>query len=321
VTTNTERPRAPVPAPVWYTGPRALGDDVSPTYEKVPLAFYLTTHKQGWLWRQGEQQLDYRLFVSHRRLQDAAHLQAATVPGWALDSGGFTELSMYGRWMTSPREYVRQVVRYDRLIGRLEWASPQDWMCEPAMIHGGTVDGRRIPGTGLSVAEHQRRTIANFIELRTLWELECDLEGWAAECPFMPVLQGWEPGDYLRCADLYDAAGVRLEDYPIVGLGTVCRRNDPADLLRVLDGVIPALTPYLALHAFGMKRTGLQYAAHLVTSADSASWSYTARREHIVLPGHTHSHCGNCPVYAAQWREQTLAQVEGRTGIWPHWSI
>jgi len=39
----------------------------------------------------------------------------------------------------------------------------------------------------------------------------------------MPVLQGWAaPGDYCRCADLYDKAGVRLEDYPVVGLGSVC---------------------------------------------------------------------------------------------------
>jgi hypothetical protein len=41
----------------------------------------------------------------------------------------------------------------------------------------------------------------------------------------MPVLQGWTAGDYWRCADRYDRAGVRLEDYPVVGLGSVCRHS------------------------------------------------------------------------------------------------
>jgi hypothetical protein len=26
--------------------------------------------------------------------------------GWALDSGGFSELSLYGGWRTTPEEYV-----------------------------------------------------------------------------------------------------------------------------------------------------------------------------------------------------------------------
>jgi hypothetical protein len=300
-------------APAWYQGPHAklaaagqLSGDVAEHYEKVPLKCYLTTHKQGWLWREDT---EVPLFVSHRRLSDAAHLYPATVD-WALDSGGFTEIADFGRHRTSPAAYVQAVMRYDREIGRMEWAAPQDWMCEPQMISGGIIDGRRVPGTGLSLAEHQRRTVANFIELQHLWAWECELHDYFSESPFMPVLQGWDPGDYLRCADMYDAAGVRLEDYPLVGLGSVCRRNKPSELLRVLEGVIPRLTPWIALHGFGMKTTGLEAAGHLMTSADSASWSYTARREHIVLPGHTHSHCGNCLTYAKLWRGKMLAKVE-----------
>jgi hypothetical protein len=300
-------------APAWYQGPHAkliaAGRPIAQVnehYEKVPLQCYLTTHKQGWLWRPDT---GVPLFVSHRRLSDAAHLYPATVP-WGLDSGGFTEVALFGRHRTAPAEYVRAVVRYDREIGRMEWAAPQDWMCEPAMIRGGIIDGRKVPGTGLSVAEHQRRTVANFAELQSLWAWECELNDYFSECPFMPVLQGWEPEDYLRCADMYDAAGIRLEDYPLVGLGSVCRRNTPGELLRVLDGVIPRLTPWLALHGFGMKTTGLEVSGHLMTSADSASWSYTARRERIVLDGHTHSHCGNCLTYAKLWRSKMLAKVE-----------
>jgi len=38
-------------------------------------------------------------------------------------------------------------------------------MCEPTMIEGGMVGKVRAPGTGLSVLEHQRRTVANFVKL------------------------------------------------------------------------------------------------------------------------------------------------------------
>jgi hypothetical protein len=206
---------------------------------------------------------------------------------------------------------VAAVARYDREIGRMEWAAPQDWMCEPPMINGGIIDGQRVPGTGLSVIEHQRLTIANFRRLAALWPEFSD----HPEHPFMPVLQGWEPEDYLRCADMYDEAGVRLEDYPLVGLGSVCRRNTPSEFMRVLEGVIPRLTPWLALHSFGMKTMGLELAGHLMTTADSASWSYTARKEHIVMDGHTHGHCGNCLPYARLWRSNMLEKVQARMGL------
>ena len=49
------------------------------------------------------------------------------------------------------------VRRYADEIGNLAWAAAQNWMCEPWIVEE----------TGLSVAEHQRRTIENYLELRT----------------------------------------------------------------------------------------------------------------------------------------------------------
>ncbi len=119
-------------------------------------------------------------------------------------------------------------------------------MCEPDVIHGGGPG--RCAGTHLSVTEHQARTVANFCELCELW-----LAYSGEQCPFMPVLQGWAEGDYWRCAELYDSAGVRLKDYPVVGLGSVCRRQGtPAITL-----LIGELTPWIAVHGFGMKRLAL----------------------------------------------------------------
>ena len=69
------------------------------------------------------------------------------------------------------------VRRYRDEIGRLEWAAPIDWMCEPFML----------AKTGLAIAVHQAHTVANYLELRSL----------VPELPFVPVLQGWSRDDYL----------------------------------------------------------------------------------------------------------------------------
>jgi hypothetical protein len=256
-------------------------------------ALYTGTHMPGWLWCG---QVGFRLFVSHRRLAKYKRLRPARVQ-WALDSGGFSELSLFGEWRTSPREYAAAVARYDAGIGRLEWAAPQDWMCEPHIT----------AKTGLTPEEHQRRTVANFLELGAWWPQLSD-----EECPFMPVLQA-APGDadgYLRCAEMYEAAGVHLAEFPVVGVGTVCRIQDTALIGRVARA-LRGLD--LALHWFGVKLTGLseiwppEESADSLTSFDSMAWSYEARRM-PRLPGCRHSgNCANCPVAAGRWRDRVLA--------------
>jgi hypothetical protein len=63
------------------------------------------------------------LFVSRRTLAPLRRLPRARA-GWALDSGGFSELSLHGRWTTSPATYVAEVRRFEQEIGALEWAAP-----------------------------------------------------------------------------------------------------------------------------------------------------------------------------------------------------
>jgi hypothetical protein len=78
-------------------------------------------------------------------------------PSWALDSGGFSELTRHGQWTIPAREYVAKVAGYDQVIGGLGWAATQDWMCEPQVIHGGRIDGRTVPGTGALVRRQADR--------------------------------------------------------------------------------------------------------------------------------------------------------------------
>lgn len=88
--------------------------------------FYLGTHETSWLTR-----TDVPLFISHRRLARNKSLPRAVGP-WALDSGGFTELNMYGEWRTTPSEYVAAVRRYTEEVGGMQWASPQPGLDERA---------------------------------------------------------------------------------------------------------------------------------------------------------------------------------------------
>jgi len=252
--------------------------------------FYLGTHHPHWLGR-----VDVPLFVSRRSLAKRRSLPRASAP-WALDSGGFTELQLHGRWTLTPAEYAAEVRRYRDEIGMLAFAAPQDWMCEPAIIGGGTVGRQRFAGTGLSVAEHQRRTIENYLEL-------CSL---APELPWIPVVQGYSLGDYWHHADDYARAGVELDRVPLVGIGSVCRRQGMGSVGGAIAGLASS---GVRIHAFGFKLRGLETTARFIASADSLAWSQNALRN-PPLPGHTHKTCANCVEYALEWRQGALRAIE-----------
>jgi hypothetical protein len=244
--------------------------------------FLLGTHQPGWLAR-----LEVPLFVSHRTLRDRKQLPRAR-GRWALDSGGFTELTLYSGWQTTLGEYAEAVARYQAAVGKLVWASPQDWMWEPAMLQR----------TGLTVAEHQARTVDNYCALRQA----------APTLPFIPVLQGWTLDDYLACVDRYAEAGVDLRAMPLVGLGSVCRRQARWEISQI-TATLAALG--LRLQGFGVKHRGLAGYADSLASADSLAWSYAARRR-PPLPGcTTHRNCANCPRYALAWRQRLTAGLDG----------
>jgi hypothetical protein len=174
--------------------------------------------------------------------------------------------------------------------GRLAWAAPQDWMVEPAML----------ARTGLSVAEHQARTVDGFCRLSTQL---------APGLPVIPVLQGQTVEDYITCVTRYADSGVDLTRVPLVGLGSVCRRQASDQITQVVRELAAG---GLRLHGFGVKTGGLaRYAGQLV-SADSLAWSYDHRRRRAPLPGcQGHRNCANCPRAALAWRTRVLTQLRG----------
>lgn len=298
------------------------------------MRFFLGTHFPRWLW--DVRFADVPLFVSARTLRTVKNL-CRSLTDWALDSGGFTELTMFGTWRTALADYVRDARRWMHAIGRLQWAAPQDWMCEEfvcaaTLLHEGKVRPDRdkfdaliakVPPAKRTVAkchelrviaclplppalwrrqirEHQRRTVANFVDLRAA----------APDVPFIPVLQGYEPADYLECVRLYSAAGIDLTALPVVGVGSVCRRQHSEEAAGIVRSIAAlGIRP----HGFGFKTAGVRIAADALVSADSLSWSYAGRKRPNPECRHGKSgkgHCGNCPAYALNWyREVTRPEV------------
>lgn len=239
--------------------------------------FFLGAHMPNWL-----AQTSVPLFISYHRLKTRKSFPRALGP-WALDSGGFTELSTKGAWTIAPKEYVAAVKRYQEEIGNLEWAAAQDWMCEPWIL----------AKTGLTVEEHQRRTIDNFLELKAL----------APELPFVPVVQGWSLASYWRHVEAYTARGIDLSTLDRVGVGSVCRRQSGTSGSNIISTLAH---DGLKIHGFGFKVDGLALCHEALESADSMAWSLDARfAKRRQEPGAD----PNSLEYALSWRAALLAKL------------
>ena len=194
-----------------------------------------------------------RSFISVNRLR--GRKSGFDVRDWIMDSGAFTEISTHGHYRHEVGEYADEIRRWHG-NGNLQAAVAQDWMCEPFIVKK----------TGLSVVEHQRRTVERYDAL-----LDYDLP-----VHIMPVLQGFDPDDYRRHIEMY---GDRLTGGMWVGVGSICKRNgSPGDVLNVLAAVEQE-RPDLDKHGFGLKITALQHGGirSILATGDSMSWSYAAR--------------------------------------------
>jgi hypothetical protein len=248
--------------------------------------FYVGTNKGNWLWSKENR---HPLFVSVRSLKNHKKLPEAKT-NWACDSGGFTELSMYGKWVTTPTEYIHHLERFNYEIGSLDWAAPQDYMCEPQMLKK----------TNKTVEEHQHLTCQNYLVLTRLNPF----------LPIIPVLQGWLPDDYLRHAEMYATYNINLEEQMIVGVGSVCRRSKVDGIKQVFQQLAQ---DHLKLHGFGLKQDGIKVFGNSLFSSDSMAWSFTARAagwRNEYLCGQKHENaksCGDCHDWAMKWADKVVA--------------
>lgn len=211
-----------------------------------------------------------RLFIGLHQPSDAKHFASAfvsvnrlrhrksdfAVGDWIMDSGAFTEIATHGRYRESVDGYVAQIERW-RKCGNMLAAVSQDYMCEPWILEK----------TGLTIADHQRLTIERYDAIRA-----------KTTAYIMPVLQGFDPQDYVAHLRAY---GDRLTHGMWVGVGSVCKRNgDPSAIYAVLSA-IKRERPDLLLHGFGLKTTALADGGvfDLLHTADSMAWSFSARKQ------------------------------------------
>lgn len=194
-------------------------------------------------------------------------------------------MSMYGWWQTTSADYALAVRRYAAGIGGMDWAAIQDWMCEPFML----------AKTGLTVRDHQRRTCDSYDDLLSR----------APDLPWLPVLQGWEAGDYLAHAEEYERRGLPIRDR-VVGIGSVCRRQG----VKAGTNIVRQLAAEgLRLHGFGVKTLGLAQMAQHLESADSMAWSFRGRRAGRHLDC-AHASGANCIKFAMVWRDNVLRAIQ-----------
>lgn len=273
----------------------------------IPRTFYLGAAPASWL-----AESDVPLFIARQSLGDRKVLPRAKTH-WALDSGGFTQLQRFGKWTIDVPTYVAEVRRFRDEIGQMDFAASQDWMCEPMVIKGGKTKDGVFVGTGLSVEEHIRRTVENFVELKSV----------APDVPWMPTLQGWNLHDYRACADLYERYGVRLAEEERVGLGSVCRRETASTISRYVTdfgggdrsirfGQNGERLPGMRLHGFGVKKDALPLAENDLISADSQAWSAAARCRRREMRGSCplgKKACNNCFHWALEWRAELLSKL------------
>jgi hypothetical protein len=180
------------------------------------------------------------------------------VGDWIMDSGAFTEIATHGHYRHGVQAYAAEIRRWaTNGSGRLLAAVAQDYMCEAHML----------AKTGLTVADHQRLTIERYDAL-----LAADPGVY-----ILPVLQGFEPEDYVDHIRQY---GDRLRPGMWVGVGSVCKRNGN---VRAIEDVLVSIfmeRSDLRLHGFGLKNTALRSPAvrNLLETSDSMAWSFHARK-------------------------------------------
>lgn len=174
----------------------------------------------------------------------------------ALDSAGFVAHAHYGTFPWAIEDYIDLAASR-----RWAWWAQMDACCEAEIARDrGAVRLRQ----------------AETIRLLGQCDARARTRGIA---PPIPVLQGRSPADYV-----WHAEQIWLADRPLVGVGSMCRRDvgGPEGLVAVVEALDQVLPAGCRMHLFGVKSDGLAVlASHpRVASIDSMAWDFGARTAH-----------------------------------------
>lgn len=252
-------------------GPFDLGLNDTPTKESVEPRFYMTYTRSRpstlvpWI-------EDHQVPLLTNAKQRWSQAQSDFLPMWeydtphVIDAGGY---NVQAAWMKhedfresatddatdyypwSVREYHDWLCEHD---DEFEWATAMDYACEDRFNELWSVEDR-IEATLENTLEH--------VNLDPEYQV-------------LPVLQGRQVRDYVRCYEFYEDHGI---DCDYVGLGTVCRLSSEKKIVE-LEKDIRALTNVEHIHGFGVKVDAYKHGATFDT-ADSQAWVYVASRGQI----------------------------------------
>lgn len=236
------------------------------------------------------EQLKVPYIISCRRLIN----RSSTIWGedWLMDSGGFTELQLYGKYKMSEDEYIETIQRFRPTI-----AFCQDWACLPSMIKK----------TGLTIKTHQQLTTDSYLSMIN-------------KTPRVaPVLQGYSVEDFIAHARQYESNNVDMNQ--IFGIGSIALRKNNIEKENIIVG-IKKLWPSMKLHAFGLKLRAfnrINIVGNLY-SADSIAWSYYGRREQPLpfcnnVCTRRSMNCSHCSITASVWYKKALYIIKLTSSI------
>jgi hypothetical protein len=234
----------------------------------------------------------------------------------AVDTGAFAWFQSYTMYHFSASQL------YDWIYGvrpRVQWAVIPDRPTEDLARPSEVLEAQRDTTDAIV------HVLQSFIDVPWSWT---------------PVLQGRTLDDYVRhaieladvlysLADVYARRGQPFR----VGLGSICRRGQVADIRRIVSGVADIL-PGLPLHLFGAKLdvlTDWGNRPSTVVSCDSAAWNgrfgnaipfIDAERRHLGLSEREYSLQVALPRYAkrveAVFDQQLLPFPRSRNQIRRH---
>lgn len=168
-----------------------------------------------------------------------------------LDSGAFGSAFWDGGYTYEPNDYLKIVEKV-----KPEYWVTMDVPCEPNIM------------PELSTQERIEKTVANTKAL--------------IPAPFpglLPVIQGWEVADYLRCIDLMQQEDILK---PVMGIGSICRRGKQEAIINIVRHIAQRL-PGVKFHAFGVKISTLNYnhgeILNYLDSLDTAAWQFNEKDE------------------------------------------
>lgn len=176
----------------------------------------------------------------------------------AADSGGFVASRIWGEYKYTLDAYVDWLGYWSP-----QWAACMDYCCEPELQANTEVN--------------QQKTTDNAWDA---WQRYKQVP-WA----WVPTIQGLYPADYRRHAlqmkPLIDEMASYYADNPYwrVGIGTLCRREDDAEICNAVCEVLDVL-PGIDLHLWGVKKQGLKtifrtlprHRLQRIKSSDSGAW-------------------------------------------------